>query len=109
MSDLERVFGLHAVQALLDRHPKRIKRLLLQAGRLNERQQALLALAERQGVALQRVAGDELFGGDIDFAAIAQDMRGRRAKLRQRANRRGGRAFGAVLEPAAEEHERGVA
>ncbi|MEB3735185.1 23S rRNA (guanosine(2251)-2'-O)-methyltransferase RlmB [Halopseudomonas pachastrellae] len=60
MSDLERVFGLHAVQALLDRHPKRIKRLLLQAGRLNERQQALLALAERQGVALQRVAGDEL-------------------------------------------------
>lgn len=60
MSDLERVFGLHAVQALLDRHPKRIKRLLLQAGRLNERQQAVLALAERQGVALQRVAGDEL-------------------------------------------------
>ncbi|UJJ30862.1 23S rRNA (guanosine(2251)-2'-O)-methyltransferase RlmB [Halopseudomonas maritima] len=60
MSDLERVFGLHAVQALLDRHPKRIKRLLLQAGRLNERQQALLALAERQGVAMQRVAGDEL-------------------------------------------------
>ncbi|MEE3156662.1 MAG: 23S rRNA (guanosine(2251)-2'-O)-methyltransferase RlmB [Pseudomonadota bacterium] len=60
MSDLERVFGLHAVQALLDRHPKRIKRLLLQAGRLNERQQALLALAGRQGVALQRVAGDEL-------------------------------------------------
>ncbi|HIQ54062.1 MAG TPA: 23S rRNA (guanosine(2251)-2'-O)-methyltransferase RlmB [Pseudomonas pachastrellae] len=60
MSDLERVFGLHAVQALLDRYPKRIKRLLLQAGRLNERQQALLALAERQGVALQRVAGDEL-------------------------------------------------
>ena len=60
MSDLERVFGLHAVQALLDRHPKRIKRLLLQAGRLNERQQALLALAQRQGVALQRVAGDEL-------------------------------------------------
>lgn len=60
MSDLERVFGLHAVQALLDRHPKRIKRLLLQAGRLNERQQALLALAERQGVALQRVASDEL-------------------------------------------------
>jgi len=60
MSDLERVFGLHAVQALLDRHPKRIKRLLLQAGRLNERQQALLAMAERQGVALQRVASDEL-------------------------------------------------
>ena len=60
MSDLERVFGLHAVQAMLDRHPKRIKRLLLQAGRLNERQQAVLALAERQGVALQRVAGDEL-------------------------------------------------
>ena len=60
MSDLERVFGLHAVQALVERHPKRIKRLLLQAGRLNERQQAVLASAEQQGIAVQRVAGDEL-------------------------------------------------
>lgn len=60
MSDLERVFGLHSVQALVERHPKRIKRLLLQAGRLNERQQAVLASAEQQGIAVQRVAGDEL-------------------------------------------------
>ncbi|RGP56285.1 23S rRNA (guanosine(2251)-2'-O)-methyltransferase RlmB [Pseudomonas abyssi] len=60
MSDLERVFGLHAVQALVERHPKRIKRLLLQTGRLNERQQAVLASAEQQGIAVQRVAGDEL-------------------------------------------------
>lgn len=60
MSDLERVFGLHAVHALVERHPKRIKRLLLQAGRLNERQQAVLASAEQQGIAVQRVAGDEL-------------------------------------------------
>jgi len=45
---------------LVERHPKRIKRLLLQAGRLNERQQAVLASAEQQGIAVQRVAGDEL-------------------------------------------------
>ncbi|MEH6565002.1 MAG: 23S rRNA (guanosine(2251)-2'-O)-methyltransferase RlmB [Halopseudomonas sp.] len=60
MSDLERVFGVHAVQALLERNPKRVKRLLLQSGRLNERQQALLEQAQGAGIGLQRLAPDEL-------------------------------------------------
>lgn len=60
MSDLERVFGVHAVQALIERHPKRVKRLLVQSGRLNERQQALLGQAEQAGLVVVRVAGDEL-------------------------------------------------
>ncbi|GGE32707.1 23S rRNA (guanosine-2'-O-)-methyltransferase RlmB [Halopseudomonas oceani] len=60
MSDLERVFGVHAVQALIERHPKRVKRLLVQSGRLNERLQGLLAQAEQAGLAVVRVAGDEL-------------------------------------------------
>ncbi|MEL0167808.1 MAG: 23S rRNA (guanosine(2251)-2'-O)-methyltransferase RlmB [Pseudomonadaceae bacterium] len=60
MSDLERVFGVHAVQALIERHPKRVKRLLVQSGRLNERQQALLTQAEQAGVAVARVPADDL-------------------------------------------------
>lgn len=60
MSDLERVFGVHAVQALLERNAKRVRRLLLASGRLNERQQALLDQANAAGIATQRVAGDEL-------------------------------------------------
>ena len=47
MSDLERVFGVHAVQALIERYPKRVKRLIIQSGRLNERQQRLLSEAEQ--------------------------------------------------------------
>lgn len=60
MSDLERVFGVHAVQALLERNAKRVKRLLLASGRLSERQQVLLDQANAAGIATQRVAGDEL-------------------------------------------------
>ncbi|MEH6797712.1 MAG: 23S rRNA (guanosine(2251)-2'-O)-methyltransferase RlmB [Pseudomonadales bacterium] len=60
MSDFERVFGVHAVQALLERSPKRVRRLLLPAGRLNERQQALLDLAVTAVITTQRVTGEEL-------------------------------------------------
>lgn len=60
MSELERVFGVHAVQALLERNAKRVKRLLLVSGRLNERQQMLLDQASAAGITTQRVASDEL-------------------------------------------------
>lgn len=60
MSDKEYVFGLHAVQALLQRNPKRVKRLLLQRGRLDVRVQAVVDLAESQGLKLERVGADEL-------------------------------------------------
>lgn len=60
MSDKEYVFGLHAVQALLQRNPKRVKRLLLQRGRLDVRVQAVVDLAESQGLKLERMGADEL-------------------------------------------------
>ncbi|WP_272993530.1 23S rRNA (guanosine(2251)-2'-O)-methyltransferase RlmB [Spongiibacter tropicus] len=60
MSDLERVFGVHAVQALIERYPKRVKRLIIQSGRLNERQQRLLSEAEQVGLSVVRLAVDEL-------------------------------------------------
>lgn len=53
-------FGLHAVQTLLERHPKRVKGLWLQQGREDRRVQALLALAAREQVPCRTVDRGEL-------------------------------------------------
>ncbi|WP_407292485.1 23S rRNA (guanosine(2251)-2'-O)-methyltransferase RlmB [Stutzerimonas zhaodongensis] len=45
MSDLEKVYGLHAVEALLRHHPKRVKQIWLAEGRDDPRVQTLLQLA----------------------------------------------------------------
>lgn len=60
MSDRELVFGLHAVQALLTRSPKRVKRLLIARGREDQRVQAVLELAQAHAVSQDRVAQEEL-------------------------------------------------
>lgn len=50
MSDLEKVYGLHAVEALLRHHPKRVKQIWLAEGRDDPRVQALLELAAQSKV-----------------------------------------------------------
>lgn len=50
MSDLEKIYGLHAVEALLRHHPKRVKQVWLAEGRDDPRVQALLQLAEQSKV-----------------------------------------------------------
>ncbi|WP_304639623.1 23S rRNA (guanosine(2251)-2'-O)-methyltransferase RlmB [Pseudomonas sp.] len=60
MSDKELVFGLHAVQALLDRAPKRVRRLLLARGRVDQRVQGLLDNAAVLGIVQERVTPEEL-------------------------------------------------
>ncbi|KHO64537.1 23S rRNA (guanosine(2251)-2'-O)-methyltransferase RlmB [Pseudomonas flexibilis] len=50
MSDLEKVYGVHAVEALLRHHPKRVKQLWVAEGRQDPRIQALLSLAEAHRV-----------------------------------------------------------
>lgn len=44
------IFGLHAVTSLLNRNPGRVRRLLVQQGRHDERLQTLLAKAEAQRI-----------------------------------------------------------
>ncbi len=66
MSEQQWVFGIHAVQALLERQPDRIEELLLQKGRDDERIRVLQQLAEERGIRLQslpREALDELVDG----------------------------------------------
>lgn len=45
MSDLEKVYGVHAVEALLRHHPKRVKQVWLAEGRDDPRVQVLVRLA----------------------------------------------------------------
>jgi 23S rRNA (guanosine2251-2'-O)-methyltransferase len=52
MSDLEKVYGVHAVEALLRHHPKRVKQLWLAEGREDPRVQTLLELARQARVSV---------------------------------------------------------
>ncbi len=60
MSDTETIYGIHAINALLDQAPKRLQELLLVQQRDDQRLQALAARADEQGVALRRVTREEL-------------------------------------------------
>ena len=55
---LERIYGLHAVRALLTRRPQAVARLYVQSGREDQRLKELLKLAAGAGVAVEsRAAG----------------------------------------------------
>ena len=67
MQKTECVFGLHAVQALLESAPKRVLELHLLKGRSDQRLQLLLELAERHRIGIiqaTRQQLDELSAGD---------------------------------------------
>lgn len=55
MSQLEKVYGVHAVEALLRHHPRRVKKLWLAEGRSDPRVQTLLALAGEARVAVEPI------------------------------------------------------
>jgi len=52
MSDLEKVFGVHAVEALLRYHPRRVKQLWLAESRNDPRVKALVELAGQARIAI---------------------------------------------------------
>ncbi|MCU1723597.1 MULTISPECIES: 23S rRNA (guanosine(2251)-2'-O)-methyltransferase RlmB [unclassified Pseudomonas] len=60
MSQLEKIYGVHAVEALLRHHPKRVKQIWLSEGRSEPRVQALLALAADNRVAVGQAERREL-------------------------------------------------
>jgi len=60
MSQLEKIYGVHAVQALLQHHPKRVKQIWLSEGRSEPRLQALLALAAENRVAVGQAERREM-------------------------------------------------
>ena len=60
MSQLEKIYGVHAVQALLQHHPKRVKQIWLSEGRSEPRLETLLALAAENRVPVGQAERREL-------------------------------------------------
>ncbi len=60
MSGAERIYGVHAVTAVLTRHPERVKRVLLQRGRDDQKSARIAALVTQLGCPLERVDPERL-------------------------------------------------
>ncbi|MBA1241167.1 23S rRNA (guanosine(2251)-2'-O)-methyltransferase RlmB [Pseudomonas japonica] len=60
MSQLEKIYGVHAVEALLRHHPRRVKHIWLSEGRSEPRLQALLQLASEHRVTVGSAERREL-------------------------------------------------
>ena len=75
MSQLEKVYGVHAVEALLRHHPKRVKQLWIADSRHEARIQALLELAGQQRIAVgnkSRQDIDEWAEGVVHQGVVAE-------------------------------------
>jgi 23S rRNA (guanosine2251-2'-O)-methyltransferase len=71
----ESVYGLHTVRALIERRPRAVQRLILQAGRSDRRVQELIELARARGIALDTRPGaelDVLAGGGVHQGVVAR-------------------------------------
>jgi len=60
MSQLEKIYGVHAVEALLRHHPKRVKQIWLAEGRSDPRVQTLIQLAGENRVSVGNAERREL-------------------------------------------------
>lgn len=58
--DLQWVYGFHAVEAIIARHPRRVREVLVQRSRDDQRLQALASVAAAAGITLQQVDKREL-------------------------------------------------
>jgi 23S rRNA (guanosine2251-2'-O)-methyltransferase len=76
MSSREWVYGLHAVQALLKRHPDRVLELKLAERRDDPRLRAIEALARAQGTKVQRVDAQALQAalGEVTHQGVAAEV-----------------------------------
>ena len=60
MSQLEKIYGVHAVEALLRHHPKRVKQIWLAEGRSDPRVQVLVDLAAQNRVSVGQAERREM-------------------------------------------------
>jgi 23S rRNA (guanosine2251-2'-O)-methyltransferase len=75
MSEATLVYGIHAVRAVLVKHPKRVAQIWLQSGRDDARVEGIVKLASQNSVKLERRAARELdqrANGEQHQGAIAQ-------------------------------------
>lgn len=76
MSNSHLIYGLHAVQSLLKRHPDRVLELQLAERRDDRRMQAIEALAREHGTKVVRVDAQTLQKalGDVAHQGVAADV-----------------------------------
>lgn len=60
MSNLEQVYGVHAVTALLRHHPRRVKQLCVLQGRQDAQMQTVMELAAKNGIVAQQLERAQL-------------------------------------------------
>ncbi|MGK0442626.1 MAG: 23S rRNA (guanosine2251-2'-O)-methyltransferase [Pseudohongiellaceae bacterium] len=60
MSDMQLIFGIHAVSSLIERQPERVEQLYIQKGRHDARMESLLATADQAGLSYQQLERKEL-------------------------------------------------
>lgn len=72
----EKIYGLHAVRAVLMRSPQRLQRLWLQQGRQDARVTELEALAQAQRIAIERVDAKRLqaWVGEVAHQGVVADI-----------------------------------
>ncbi len=76
MSGVQTVYGMHAVRALLERHPERVLEVRIAARRDDSRSRALEALARARGRSVRRVDGEALRRavGEVAHQGIVADI-----------------------------------
>lgn len=76
MSNAVAIYGLHAVRALLQRSPGRLRRLLVDGQRDDARMRELVKLAEQAGVHAERVNSRQLSGrvGEVAHQGVVADV-----------------------------------
>lgn len=60
MNQWEKIYGIHAVEALLNHHPKRVKQLFILEGRQDPKIQHIIELAKKNHAKIQISSRDEL-------------------------------------------------
>jgi 23S rRNA (guanosine2251-2'-O)-methyltransferase len=71
------IYGLHTLQAVLDRSPERVLNVSLAQGKHDERTALILREVERHGIALQRVDDKQLSKqlGDVNHQGVMAQVR----------------------------------
>ncbi len=109
----EKVFGLHAVQAVLARQPERIQQIYVQEGRSDQRLSELLALAQQVGRRVDALPRSELDkmveGRHQGVIALAQPLKASSEKdLPGLITAAGSKALVLVLDGVTDPHNLGA-
>src|SRR5690606_14086452 len=113
MSQLEQVYGVHAVEALLRHHPRRVKQLWLAEGRQDPRVQVLVELATQQRISVgqrERRELDEWAEGVHQgvVAEVSPSQRWGEAMLEELLDRQEGVPLLLVLDGVTDPHNLGA-